>query len=108
MREQLSSQKTHLIVFQYQAGQSTGSVCPGVNVNSIGSDVGLSRGGVAVHDDFAEIFLVQKKILANPEQVMLRLSLQGNAGSYAGVDEKEITTAERQGKALQKATVIFG
>jgi hypothetical protein len=90
----VSLQKAHLIVLQNKTRQSTGCISAGVDIDPIGPDVGFSRGRMAVHDDFAEILLVQQKFFADPEQVALGLFPQRNARAHAGMDEKEIAAAE--------------
>src|SRR5262245_25321001 len=104
----MPSQKAHLIIFQYEASQSTGGVCSSIDIDPVGPDIGFSCRRVAMHDDLAKIFFVQKKIVANPEQITLRLFSQGNAGPYASMNEKEITATKRYREALQKAPVALG
>ena len=59
-----------------------------------------------MHHDFTEIFLMEKKIVANPEQIMRILLFQRNAGSHASMCKKEVATRERQIESTQKIKMI--
>src|ERR1700722_16540591 len=61
---------------------------------------------MAMHHDFTEIFLMEKKIVANPKQIMRILLFQRNAGSHASMCKKEVATRERQIESTQKIKMI--
>jgi hypothetical protein len=80
---------------QHQTGQLSGRVGSGVDVDPVGANFRLSHWGVAVNDEFTELGFTEKKIGANPQQVLFALLCERNARSYSGVDEKVISTSER-------------
>ena len=53
---------------------------------------GMAHRRVAVHDEFPDILLALQKLLASPQQVLLLLFCQ----RQAGVDEEEVAAAESQ------------
>lgn len=56
-----------MIALNRQKGQDASGIGSGVDVDSVGSKVGLGDRGMAVHDEFA--FVAEEKFIANPEQV---------------------------------------
>lgn len=55
-----------MIVFQFQAGEPSRCVSPGVDIDTVGTNFRLGHGGVSVDDDLAEFLFAKEKILTNP------------------------------------------
>ncbi len=55
-----------------------------------------------MHDDFAEVLLMQQEVVADPEQILLALLNERNAGPHAGMSKKEIAAGKRQPQILQE------
>ena len=102
------SQKAHLMALQHQTSQATCRVGAGVDVNSIGAEIGFAGRRVPVNYHLAEILLVQEEIISNPEQIPLKLCLQRNARPNAGVGEKKIPTGERKRRPCKKRRWLSG
>jgi hypothetical protein len=58
--------------------------------------------------DFAEMFLAQQKIVADPQQVLMALLCERDAGSYARMDEIVVAAGKSYGQAVQKKPMTFG
>ena len=56
-----------------QEGEDAGRVGPGVDVDSVRSNVGFADRCMTMHDEFAEVFVAGKKFITNPEQVFFLL-----------------------------------
>jgi len=61
---------------------------------------------VAVHHKSFERFLPGEKIIADPEQILVRLRVDGNTGTEAGMDKKKIAAVKRQFERIQKIEML--
>ena len=55
-----------------------------------------------MHHDLAEIGAGVEKLVANPQKVLVLLSVQGNAGPEAGVDEEVVSLDVPARQALEE------
>lgn len=53
-------------ILDNQAGQASGSIGSGIDINAVGAYIELVYRGMAVHDDFAELLFIKKKVVADP------------------------------------------
>jgi hypothetical protein len=89
------SKKANRVAFQYQAGQSTGRICAGVNVDTIVAHIGVRYWRMPVNDHLAEILFAQQKVFANPEQIIVSLFIEGNPRPHSCVNEEKVAAFER-------------
>jgi hypothetical protein len=102
------SQEAHLIVFKHQKSQPTGGIGAGVDINAVRAYVALARRGVTVHYNLTEVLLVQKKVIANPKKIVLRLLVQGNTWSNPSMGKEEVSTGERQCQVAEEKMMTIG
>src|SRR3954471_19624940 len=76
-----------------QRGQDACSISPCINADAIGAFLNRRSDRMAVHDREAVIGLIEQKRLADPAQVRLRLLLQLDARSDAGMNEQIVPEA---------------
>ena len=102
------SNEAHLVAFENQASQAPCGVGASVDIDAVRFNIGLHGRGVAMHDDLAEILLVQEKIFSDPEQVCLTLLFQRNSRPHARMREKEVPARERQCETFKEAAMVIG
>ena len=61
---------------------------------------------MAVHHKSFERLFPGEKIITDPEQIILRLLVDRNAGTDAGMDKKKIAAAKRQFERFQKIEML--
>src|SRR5882724_1763879 len=83
-------QETRLAIAEHDCTQSPGKEDAGIDVDAIGFDFWPARavGRVAVYDDEAVVAVVVQKLIADPDQRVLGLIVEGAVGDDAGMDEK--------------------
>src|SRR5947209_6305002 len=94
-----------MVALDGQEGEGAGGIGSGVDVDPVGSKLRLGDRGVAVHDEFAEVFLACKKFIADPEQVFGFLLPQRDARFHAGMDKQEIAAEEGRLEIVEEAAM---
>ena len=69
------------------AGQDARGKGAGINVDPVGPELRHAHGRMAMHDALAEIAVVVKERIADPQEVFLGLILWGDTWPDAGMDE---------------------
>ena len=72
-RQTVSSgrKKPGLFRFQDGAGQPSGHEGAGIDIDAVRADFGLRRRRVPVHHDLSEIGSIVKKLVADPQEIVL-------------------------------------
>src|SRR5664279_1118555 len=87
----------------HQARQSAGRKCPGIDIDAVWADLDVAGGGMAVHDDLAEVAARREKLSPYPEQIALLLARQIDVRLNPGMSEEEIAQRERDVQEAEKA-----
>jgi hypothetical protein len=82
-------------ILQNQTAEAAGSVGSGIDIDPVWSDVDFVHGGVAMHDDFAELFFMEKKVVADPKHVFFALLPERDARSYSRMDKEKFAATKR-------------
>src|ERR1700722_10262657 len=82
----------HPFALDRQQGQNASRIGPCVDINSVGSNLRLGHGCMAVHNEFAEILFTLKELIPDPKQVFLALLPQRYPRPDAGVRKEKIST----------------
>src|ERR1700730_8230381 len=85
----------HFVSLDYEASQSSGRICTGINVDAVGANLRVQHWCVSVHNNFSEVSFVMKKIVANPEQIFFVLLIQRDAGAHPRMNKKEVFADKR-------------
>jgi len=64
----------HSVTLNRQQCQNAGRIGSGIDINPVRSNFGFGHGGMAVHNEFAEILFTLKELIPDPKQVFFALS----------------------------------
>ena len=92
--------------FDDDAGKAPGRERPGVDIDPVRPQIRYAYRRVAVDNKPFERLFVGEKLLADPEQIVFCLFVDGNAGPNTGMDKQEIAAAVKEIERIQKVQVL--
>jgi len=91
-----------------EAGQGVAVNQAGIDSNLIGEmNERIAVGGMSEHNGVGKIVEVEKKLLANPKEIMGTLPFEWHPGPYSGVHEKKPLPNIRHPKSHEKGDVVL-
>jgi len=101
-------QELALPAFEHECGEHSGRIRTRVDADPIVPHLRLRADGVAVHDDLAVISLIVEKKLPNPQNIVVALRLEWNAGPNPRVHEEISALNVPPSEIAQQSKVRFG
>jgi hypothetical protein len=88
-----SREPADVVGFDSQAAQLPCRKSAGIDVDAVGTKFNILDRVMPVHDDLFELLFALEKFVSDPEQVLVRLLRQGNAGSDASMNKEKVPAA---------------
>src|SRR5882762_7040748 len=83
-----------LVRFDSQAAQAPRRIGSGIDIDPVGMKFHVRNRVMPMHDNFPEFLFAVEKFVPDPEQVIVPLLRQRNAGPYAGVNKEKVSAIE--------------
>src|SRR5258705_7710609 len=83
-----------LVGFDSKAAQPPRRVGSRIDVDAVGTKFYVRNRVMTVHDNFSEFLFAIEKFISDPEQVIIPLLRQRNAGPHAGMNKAKVSATE--------------